>query len=85
MQRGQIKPVIDRTCSLADLPDAMRDLEAVECAAKSSLHHVRSCANCSRLDLHNFNVPQAQRFRPQSRTFDLTRPNCTHERLVLTQ
>ena len=28
IEQGAIKPVIDRTCSLADLPDAMRDLEA---------------------------------------------------------
>lgn len=28
IEQGAIKPVIDRTCSLANLPDAMRDLEA---------------------------------------------------------
>ena len=28
IEQGKIKPLIDRTCSLADLPNAMRDLEA---------------------------------------------------------
>jgi NADPH:quinone reductase-like Zn-dependent oxidoreductase len=28
IEAGAITPVIDRTCSLSDIPEAMRDLEA---------------------------------------------------------
>lgn len=28
IEAGSVRPVIDRVCSLAEIPDAMRDLEA---------------------------------------------------------